>query len=568
MKSGDILASKYRLVQRIGEGAMGEVWAGENLSTGRKVALKLILRSTSKQSALELRQRLLREARACGKLSHRNIVQIYDVSETPEGDPFLVLELLRGRTLGERLKDTRRIEPSMAARIGADIASALSVAHAAKIIHRDLKPANIFLHSDDGDSDDRFEVKVLDFGVCKDIGGNADGPATITNVAVGSPVYMSPEQVAMFKDLDGRTDIWSLGVVLYEMLTGGRPFAGSVDDVVRQIILTRINKVPAPSIKVRDISPDFDALVARCLENDRGRRIADARELANALTAIANVGAPLRPSGSGSRPGLFDGNSAGTQTTVPTSFPTADPSLNALSRQAAVHGPTGTALISAKQLVASPAPAWRQEMEQWRAQREATATHAASMEALHGGTLAIDSAAVIDSIAKREPTGTTSALGALSQPDFAPKFDDVSVGAATERRRNSQMVFVLLSTGVLSLFALVMLMLHAALVETEPEPRSLAAPRDVNSGMPSATATPPQLVHNDGAEVKQVENPVPSASAMPAPSARAPMKAAYSSKPKVPAPPPVITCTKSGSTKTCTKTNSKRLFGYFTPNPY
>src|SRR5690242_10435325 len=159
MKPGDILASKYRLVQRIGAGAMGEVWAGENQTTGGKVALKLIIPTAPEHRTPELRQRLIREAKACGKLAHRNIVQIFDVGTTPEGDPFLVLELLRGKPLDEMLKDTRRIEPAMAARIGAEIANALTVAHTAKIIHRDLKPANIFLHREDGMPEDRFIVK-------------------------------------------------------------------------------------------------------------------------------------------------------------------------------------------------------------------------------------------------------------------------------------------------------------------------------------------------------------------------------------------------------------------------
>jgi eukaryotic-like serine/threonine-protein kinase len=161
------------------------------------------------------------------------------------------------------LKDSRRIDVPIAARIGAEIAEALSIAHAAKIIHRDLKPANIFLHREDGVPEDRFIVKVLDFGVSKSVDGSSDGPATNTNVTVGSPAYMSPEQVAMRKDLDGRTDIWSLGVVLYEMLTGARPFTGNVDEVVRQVVLTKENPVPPPSIKIRNIPPELDGIRSR-----------------------------------------------------------------------------------------------------------------------------------------------------------------------------------------------------------------------------------------------------------------------------------------------------------------
>ncbi|MDC3956933.1 protein kinase [Polyangium jinanense] len=285
MKPGDTIGAKYRLIQKIGEGAMGSVWSGENLSTGRKVALKLILKPT-----LDLRERLLREARACGKLSHPNIVELLDVGETGTGEPFLVMELLQGQTLGDLLKAKRRIAPPIAARIGRDIANALAVAHAAKIIHRDLKPANIFLHRAVGAGEDEFVVKVVDFGVAKNL-ESADGPATVTGAVVGSPAYMSPEQVGMRKDLDHRTDIWSLGIVLYEMLAGSRPFSGSVEDVVRQILLAPIAPV---SSKVRGISPELDEIVAKCLDRDRGKRFAHAADLSRALAAQAETSRSAR----------------------------------------------------------------------------------------------------------------------------------------------------------------------------------------------------------------------------------------------------------------------------------
>ncbi|UQA61381.1 serine/threonine-protein kinase [Polyangium aurulentum] len=276
------LAGKYKLTSQIGAGAMGSVWEGVNTRTGRKVAIKLILQRTD-----ELRQRLLREARACGSLSHRNIVELYDVGETADGEPFLVMQLLQGQTLADLLKVQRRIEPTLAARIGRDIASALSAAHAAKIIHRDLKPANIFLHREEGMAEGDFVVKVLDFGLAKNLEGIA-GPAPVTNVAVGSPAYMSPEQVSVSKDLDHKTDLWSLGIVLYEMLTGGRPFVGTVSEVIRQILASPIPRV---SSRVRGVPPEFDELVARCLERDPRKRPTSAADLAGMLGACAKDGA-------------------------------------------------------------------------------------------------------------------------------------------------------------------------------------------------------------------------------------------------------------------------------------
>src|SRR5262249_33984943 len=158
-------------------GAAGVVWAALNESIGREVALKLILRSTE-----DSRRRLLREARACGRLKQRNIVEVYDVGETAEGDPFLVMQLLSGETLAELLARKGRLAAPHAARVAHDVALALVAAHEASIIHRDLKPQNIFLHDDtDAEGAPLRVVKVLDFGVSKRLeGGTADGLATQT----------------------------------------------------------------------------------------------------------------------------------------------------------------------------------------------------------------------------------------------------------------------------------------------------------------------------------------------------------------------------------------------------
>lgn len=549
-------------MHRLGEGAMGEVWAGENQATGRKVALKLMIRSVPNNKAPELRQRMLREARACGKLSHRNIVQIYDVGETPSGDPFLVLELLRGRTLAERLKDTRRMDPALAAHIGADIASALAVAHGAKIIHRDLKPANIILHQEENDSDERFVVKVLDFGVCKSLDSAGDGPATVTNVAVGSPVYMSPEQVALLKDLDGRTDIWSLGIILYEMLTGGRPFSGSVDDVVRQIILTRINQVPLASTKVRDVPFELDAIVARCLENDRGRRYGDAGELAKALRAIAKAGVTDRGPRIASRPSPGETQRGSSDAASPTMTPL--PGTSALSQ-----GPTGTHLLPASGINASPAPTWRNEMAQWRAQRDViAATRAAMLEAVQGGTQALDSAAMLGNAVKQlEPTGSTSALGALAQESMRPHESLFFMSAARMRSRSPQTKLALLGLIVFSMLVFVVLAVHAASAPDEPAPPKSKPMNTANTPAIEASMVPPrQTITPEAVVDKPVEAPTVG-SAAPSASASVPVPTAApviprQTVPKQVAPKRSMTpCKVSGGKTTCTKSKSPWILG-------
>ena len=280
MNAGDLVGGKYRLSQPLGAGSMGTVWAAVNERTGRKVALKLILHPTD-----DLRYRLLREARACGGLEHRNIVEIYDVGETRSGDPFLVMQLLSGETLADLLSRRRTILPQAAAGIGRDIASALAAAHAAKIVHRDLKPANIFLYREGGQgAEDDFVLKVLDFGVSKNL-AIGDGHATATGMMVGSPAYMSPEQIRMAKDVDHRTDIWSLGIMLFELLTGTRPFQGISEEIIRQILAAPIPKV---SSRFRHVPPELDAIVTRCLSRDREARYHDTKELARTLASLAH----------------------------------------------------------------------------------------------------------------------------------------------------------------------------------------------------------------------------------------------------------------------------------------
>ena len=272
MTPGSLVGKQYRLTRQLGAGAMGVVWAAINEKTSREVALKLVLQSTE-----ELRHRLKREAHACGALQHRNIVDIYDVGETDEGDPFLVMQLLHGETLAERLARQRRLEPHDAASIARDVASALQAAHGANIIHRDLKPANIFLHHEAGS--EGTVVKVLDFGVSKNL-ASSDGLTTVAGGMVGSPAYMSPEQAVGARTIDHRTDLWSLGVVLFETLTGIRPFQG---DSTQIIVKIGTGDIPLVSRYVRRIDDGFVQLVARCLERDVTRRVPTAKELAERL---------------------------------------------------------------------------------------------------------------------------------------------------------------------------------------------------------------------------------------------------------------------------------------------
>lgn len=269
---GFLVAQRYRLTRQLGEGAMGAVWAAVDEVTTREVALKLLLRPDP-----EHKQRLSREARACGALKHKNIIDVFDIMETETGEPFLVMQLLSGETVAEVLARKRRLEPEEAAAIGRDVARACSAAHAIQIIHRDLKPANIFLHHEP--DIDGYIVKVLDFGIAKNLGAS-DGLHTVAGGAVGSPFYMSPEQVRGDPTIDHRADIWALGVVLFEMITGVRPFQGETPEVFAKILT---GEIPTVTRYVRRVDDRLAQIVSRCLAREREHRYAGAAEVAAAL---------------------------------------------------------------------------------------------------------------------------------------------------------------------------------------------------------------------------------------------------------------------------------------------
>ena len=262
LAQGALVAGKYRLLKQLGEGAMGVVWSARNEHTSGQVALKLIL-----GPGPDLRLRLLREAQACCKIQHKNVIQIHDVGQTDGGDPFLVMELLSGETLAALLERARRLTPSVAATIGRDVARALGAAHEKGIVHRDLKPANIFLHNQPGEG--ARVVKVLDFGVSKNLLAT-EGLRAMLGGPIGSPSYMSPEQARAERDIDARADIWSLGVVLFEMLTGERPFTGDSREVIDKIVRADI---PLASRRVHLIEPGLEQLISACLTRDREQRL-------------------------------------------------------------------------------------------------------------------------------------------------------------------------------------------------------------------------------------------------------------------------------------------------------
>lgn len=272
MTPGTVVADRYCLERKLGEGGMGAVWAARHIVTRKMVAIKLLKPELAYNASLV--ERFLREARAACAVKHRHVVQIHDVLQLPNGAPVMVMDLLEGESLGEQLQRLGRIPVPDFSRIMIQVISAIGAAHAAHVVHRDLKPDNLFLvRTEDGSVD----VQVLDFGIAKVSTTDAEsGVLTKTGSMLGTPFYMAPEQLFGEKDVDRRADIWSLGIIAYECLTGRRPTEA---DNLGQIIKVVTTGAIVPLEKVAPFVPaDICAVVQRMLTSDRNARLDDLDE--------------------------------------------------------------------------------------------------------------------------------------------------------------------------------------------------------------------------------------------------------------------------------------------------
>ncbi len=280
--TGQIVAGKYRLERKVGEGGMGVVWEAAHLVIDRRVALKFLKAAPDEAGA---RRRFLREARAVGAVSHAGIVAVHDVVEH-HGDPVLVMDLLEGESLGHHLANVGRLAVDETARVVLAVCAAVGAAHAAGVVHRDLKPENIFL-TDEG------TIKVLDFGIAKLGPGLAAESGTLTSVIVGTPKYMSPEHAFDESDVDGRADVWALGVIAYECLAGVAPTdTESLGALLRKLLtgdLVPLSQA-APWVPL-----GVTEVVDRMLRVDRNQRPPTMFAVAEAMARAAGLPPPSTP---------------------------------------------------------------------------------------------------------------------------------------------------------------------------------------------------------------------------------------------------------------------------------
>jgi serine/threonine-protein kinase len=284
MKVDDVINGKYQIIRELGKGGMGSVFEGRHVEIGRRVALKFLNPEVSGNP--DIISRFLREAQAAAAIGSDHIVDVYDVGRLPDGAPYLVMEYLEGQVLSDAIRRTGRFDPPVAVGITLQLCEALAPAHDRGIVHRDIKPANLFLTTLAGREG---WLKVLDFGIAKvrsAASGKSSAHLTRTGMTLGTPFYMAPEQFMGAKDVDGRADIYSAAVILYQMLAGETPFTGSTYEEL--IVRVAAGNPRSP----RTLRPDLDKTLAdvilRAMARDEELRFPTMESLAKALRPFSN----------------------------------------------------------------------------------------------------------------------------------------------------------------------------------------------------------------------------------------------------------------------------------------
>lgn len=288
---GLVLAERYRLTRPLGVGGMGEVWAAIHVTTGRPVAVKRLLRSIDGRPEHQARARFVLEAQAACAVLHPNVVEVLDFIERGDDPPVIVMELLEGETLAARITREHTLDLEQTARILLPVFSAVGTAHARGIVHRDLKPANIFLSGGDA------KIKVLDFGIAKWFSRRGALPElrTQTGSTLGTPSYMAPEQALGERVLDHRVDVWSLGVIAYECLSGARPIEG---ENAAQLMVSLLSTGIMPIDRVvAGLPAEIADVIGRSLSRAPHQRPGDLREVlavwqGHTTVTVPRFGAP------------------------------------------------------------------------------------------------------------------------------------------------------------------------------------------------------------------------------------------------------------------------------------
>jgi eukaryotic-like serine/threonine-protein kinase len=360
---GHLLGGKYRIVRRIGVGGMGSVYEAKHAGLGTPVAIKVLLPQLAQVPTVA--DRFRREAQVSATLRSPHVIQVTDVDQLADGRPYLVMELLEGEALQEHLANVKSLSREEAVDIGLQILLGLECAHSVGVVHRDLKPGNVFLDQRGGGR----VVKLLDFGVAKVRATPEFQALTRPGMVMGTPEYMAPEQAFSADQADARSDLYSVGVMLYEMLSGALPAEGSLPIAVAHLVMT--NQVRPLSELCRGLPQGLINLVHRAMQPDRGARFETALEMRRALSAFAGelsvAGRMAASVALGERPASVASGPAGTEK-VAAIAPIRAGSIDAPALAAASPpAPAAVGRVTVNALPPRPAAAPTGEMSQYRA---------------------------------------------------------------------------------------------------------------------------------------------------------------------------------------------------------
>ncbi len=296
LTNGELLEERYRILYQIGEGGMGVVHAAEHIHLHKKCAIKVL--HPSEANDVRMIKRFKIEAQASANIRHPNVVEVMDYGITPDDRPFFVMEYLVGESLADRLDREGALDEATAAGIAVQVLKGLAAAHRMRVVHRDLKPENIYLSKDPGEDE---VVKILDFGISKIVTGTASMPPapisaphkalTQQGIVFGTPGYMAPESLFGTEPVDARADLFSMAVLLYEMVTGKQPFRGQ--DAQSTMLATASKEAPRPSSVTPGISRSLEKIILKGLEKDPNKRFQRADEFLVALMKVN--GGPQKP---------------------------------------------------------------------------------------------------------------------------------------------------------------------------------------------------------------------------------------------------------------------------------
>jgi serine/threonine protein kinase len=485
----DILEGKYRIVRLLGEGGMGAVYEAEHTFLGRHVAIKLL--SGEYGRSAEAVKRFYREAQAAARIGHESICEVTDIGQAPDGLPFIVMQLLQGQSLAAAIADGAPFPVGRAVDIASQALEALAAAHAAGIVHRDMKPDNVFLTRSGGRTD---VVKLLDFGISKIRATGTGTKLTQDGSVLGTPQYMSPEQARGDTDVDGRADVWAVGVIVFEMLTGRILFEG---ENYNKVIF---NVVAAPILRLRalreGITPELDAVVMRALERALERRTPTALDFRDALLrawmGTAESGFAVR-----------------TGTTAPS------PSGDDETELAAQPSPSPTAPARAAGLVIGtpiPTPSPRLDVERSRAAGELAAETATPLPAAG------------PAVPRRAASGPASRFGTVSATPAATLAEG-SAGRPRPRRRRVPIVPAAIAAAAL-VAVLVLLVVrgmresaHEGVVDATSVATASATEAATNVTRPEGQVPPPATAPSGSGFVLDRHGELPRESGLPSPPA-------------------------------------------------